>query len=80
MTGEILSARFLCMDTVIITTRPCFHCGATSEVEVTASDFARRQAGATVQEAFPEMPVDTREMLVSGTHPACWITMFGEDD
>ena len=35
-----------------------------------------------VQDAFPDIPASTREMLVSGTCGTCWKDMFGpmEDD
>ena len=30
-----------------------------------------------VQRCFPDMSAENREMLVSGTCPACWDSMFG---
>jgi len=30
--------------------------------------------------AFPDMSVDDREMLISGTHPACWDRLFPCED
>ena len=36
--------------------------------------------GTPVQLAFPAMSADQREMLISGTHPACWTAMFAEDE
>jgi len=27
---------------------------------------------------FPELIPDQRELLISGTHPACWDVMFAE--
>lgn len=33
-----------------------------------------------IQFAFPEMSADDREMLMSGTHPACWETMWAESE
>lgn len=29
-----------------------------------------------VQDAFPTMPADKREQLLTGTHPGCWIKIF----
>jgi hypothetical protein len=34
--------------------------------------------GEATQVAFPNMPADQREMLISGTHPVCWDMMMAE--
>jgi hypothetical protein len=34
--------------------------------------------GALIQDAFPEVDKETRELIISGTHPACWQKMFGD--
>ena len=54
--------------------------GNTTDVEVVASGLDRWQAGELIQDAFPDIPIDIREMMVSGMHPECWETMFGERD
>lgn len=33
---------------------------------------------AYVQDIFPHIPKEEREMLISGTHPECWNEMFGD--
>ena len=35
--------------------------------------------GVPVQEALPHWSPEMRETLISGTHPACWKEMFGEN-
>lgn len=67
-------------ETIIINCPPCFVCGKRGEVTVAKADFERYQGGALIQQAFPELPVDQREMLISGTHPACWDELFGGDE
>ena len=67
-------------ETVTFTTKRCFRCGNTTDVEVVASGLDRWQAGELIQDAFPDIPIDIREMMVSGMHPECWETMFGERD
>jgi hypothetical protein len=37
------------------------------------------QAGEIIQVAFPDMSIDDREILISGTHPACWNKLFPEE-
>ena len=39
--------------------------------------LARYKAGELVQRVWPEMSRDERELLITGTHPACWSAMFG---
>lgn len=63
------------------TTKPCVVCGKTSRVTVPLAGYiAWRHHGEFVQNAFPEMSADNRELLISGTHPACWAELFNEED
>ena len=57
----------------------CLFCGVQTTLEVSMSGFQLRQNGAAVQVAFPEMPKETREIVISGTHPECWAAEFGID-
>lgn len=66
--------------TVTVTCKPCFACGEQATVEVAEDGYRRWQAGAFVQVAFPEMPKEQRELLVSGIHPACWERLFGSEE
>ena len=60
-------------------TKPCIHCNKTSSLTVDADGYRQWVSGALIQDAFPDMDADNRELLISGTHPACWDTMFGDD-
>ena len=60
-------------------TKPCIHCNETSTLTVDADGYQQRRRGAIVQDALPDMDSDNRELLISGTHPACWDAMFGEE-
>lgn len=64
----------------IITTRPCTICGQTSEVEMTDAEVTAYQRERFIQEALPHWPKEQRELLISGTHPACWTLVFGDDE
>lgn len=71
------------LETITVKTRACFHCHQPSEVKVLKSDYDRWHSGALIQEAFPEMPLNQRELLQTGIHPECWAKMFPkkeEDD
>jgi hypothetical protein len=64
---------------VIVNTAPCIGCGHSTQLTLLRSEVDQYRKGAFVQDAFPFMTADERELIVSGTHPACWRRLFGED-
>lgn len=46
-------------------------------VTVAHEAWKRYLAGALAQDAFPELPKEDREFIVSGTSPEGWIELFG---
>jgi len=63
------------------TIEDCRWCGGHSMVTMTESQFQKwLNKSAFVQEIFPDVPMDQREVMISGTHPECWIEMFGGDE
>ena len=36
------------------------------------------EQGAFVQDAFPNLNIDEREQIISGTHPQCWDELFNK--
>ncbi len=62
---------------ITVTTRRCFHCGCEGKVTVTQEGLAAYNDGEHVQVAFPDLSKDLREQIISGTHPRCWVGMFG---
>lgn len=67
------------MENITIATR-CPFCGHANFIEVHEDDYWRWQDGALVQNAFPYLSADEREMLISGICPKCWDGMFGEEE
>jgi hypothetical protein len=65
-------------ETYIVETQMCGMCGKNGAVEVPAVGFLQWNFGMLVQEAFPDLALDVREQLISGTHPECWKQMVGE--
>lgn len=59
-----------------ITTKPCPLCGIRSSLIVDEVRLAEWKTGKLVQNVFPEMPAPERELLITGTHPACWKELF----
>lgn len=67
--------------TVTVITKPCPVCHLTDSVDMTADQFQRLSVGVEyVQDIFPDMPSDRRELLISGTHPKCWEELFSDAD
>ena len=59
----------------------CPICHHTNEVMVNEEDyFAWAFDGELVQNAFPYLSADEREMLVSGICPKCWAKTFGDEE
>jgi len=61
-------------------TRPCVVCGKSDTLSLDAGRFAAWKSGVFVQDAFPEMTNDERELLITGTHPACWTKLFPPEE
>lgn len=62
--------------TELIFTKPCIHCGETGTVAVKFDQLLKYAEGALIQDAFPNMPIQEREQIISGTHPKCWEEMY----
>lgn len=60
----------------ILTTCPI--CGESYEITVEFADYLDWQSGELVQNAFPYLFPEEREMLLSGICPECWERVFGE--
>lgn len=67
------------MQTIEIETR-CPICGERHYVEVFEKDFIAWRNGTLIQDAFPYLSVDERELLISGTCAECFSAIFGDDD
>jgi phage FluMu protein Com len=60
---------------MIIKTK-CPFCKAVTELEVPNDGYKAWRQGMLVQKAFPDLSVDDRERLISGTCPKCWEETF----
>lgn len=63
-------------DIVNVTTRPCVVCGEIHQFSLDYDKFQAWQNGMKIQDAFPEMSVADREILISGTCDECFNTLF----
>lgn len=66
------------MVTVLVQAPECVVCHKSDEVELPKAAYEAWRGGVHVQDAFPDMTPDDRELLISGTHPACWKFLYGE--
>lgn len=64
----------------IIYIHPCVNCQKNHMIEIPFSGFQKYKRGACVQDAFPDVDLNTREFLVSGICPNCMETIFSEDE
>lgn len=59
----------------------CAFCTAEPEpINLPAAELVAWQGGALIQSVFPLVPIEQREFLISGTHPACWDAIFGDEE
>lgn len=65
---------------IIIQTKRCVVCREFGDLAVWEDDYNRYINGALIQDAFPDLMTPAREQIVSGTHPECWIKLFGDDE
>jgi len=58
----------------------CHMCGAESEVPVTKEKYDQWQSGKHAQDVWPEMSLENRELLISGTCLECQKVLFAEPE
>jgi hypothetical protein len=58
----------------------CPFCGKDHFITVSFEDYEKWQAGELIQNAFPYLSADEREMLKTGICPSCWDKMFPPEE
>jgi hypothetical protein len=61
-----------------IRTQPCMMCRKVHYLTVDVEGLEKYQRGDYVQDAFWYLSADEREMLISGTDPACWKKLWAD--
>lgn len=56
---------------------PCADCREIKHLTVNTEHYKSWRKGAMIQVAMPELDAGDRELLISGTCPACWRLMWG---
>jgi hypothetical protein len=58
----------------------CYHCGESNEIILDFTAFMRWYNGdGLIQDIWPNLTGDERELILSGIHPECWNRMFAQD-
>jgi len=57
----------------------CRHCKKEYVMRVSQADLENRNKGMLVQEAFPYLSADLREMFITGICGKCYDAMFRDD-
>lgn len=57
----------------------CAVCMRYSEFTDTAESYDRWRAGALIQDVWPDLSVDEREVRISGLHPVCFNKVGGSE-
>jgi len=63
-------------DTIAVKTKTCMVCDKYEVWSLDREAVTRWQEGENIQSAFPDMKAADREVLITGTHPACWDKLF----
>lgn len=59
--------------------RPCIVCHKAGVVKVDDQEILAWMQGAHIQDALSNS-AEEREMIISGTHPACFTELFGSEE
>lgn len=64
----------------IYITPQCWGCSKISTVLLDPARLEAWRSGQFIQNVWPEKDSNFRELLMTGTHPECWVAMFGNED
>lgn len=61
--------------------KKCPFCKGVSQIKIALKDYNLwHNQGWLIQNVWPNVSVDDRELLITGTHPKCWDEAFGDND
>lgn len=63
----------------VYATRRCPVCFKTGSIMVNEDELFSYLRGNYVRDAFKSLTVPLREQIISGVHPECWESMFGQE-
>jgi len=64
----------------VVNSPVCPVCGNHTVFFLSNEERAAMNSGKLIQDALPEWTAEQREVLISGTHPQCWTSLYGEEN
>lgn len=65
---------------IVTDVRFCPVCHGKTELKLDKTLWVRWMSGELIQHVWPEWSVEERELLISGTHAACWDELYPEEE
>lgn len=75
---HIQDARWLVPNRVVLLVKDLQ--GGLHELEVKANDFYDYQNGSFIQNCFPYLSMEERELMISGFTPEMWDSVFSDEE
>jgi hypothetical protein len=60
----------------VILNNTCIHCGEANQITLDAVALANWRNRELIQNVFPNLNYQQREIIQTGIHPECWEEMF----
>ena len=64
----------------VILNNTCIHCGEANQITLDAVALANWRNRELIQNVFPNLNYQQREIIQTGIHPECWDEMFPKKD
>lgn len=75
------SINFEFLEEGVLFSRVCIMCEEESWFRITEKEYdAWITQDGYIQDVFPHLSNENREVMISGTHPECWKAMFSYED
>ena len=65
-------------ETIVVVDIACLKCKTNHTIVLPKEPYIKWQTGTHIQEVFPEISLDTRELLISGICGSCFDKLFDE--
>ena len=65
-------------ETTVVVDVTCKKCNTNHTIVLDKDRYIKWMTGTSIQQVFPEISLDTRELLISGICGSCFDNLFGE--
>lgn len=64
---------------ICVYSNTCIHCGEGNDITLDFMSYLGWYNGeGLIQDLFPNLEADQRELIMTGTHPECWQAIFSK--